>query len=169
MLYKLAPFLIVFLIFALPIFIAYIVKIRHAEQILTFSSSQNTMGLDMYLTRTGDTYEGADEHNQLMYWRKANAIHAWFIDYASGSNGEDNCQPIDVKIEDIEKLLSLCKKVLEKKDPSLLKTKAGFFFGSTEYNESYYLDIEMTVKALEYVIMMHSEYNNHTYTYQASW
>lgn len=44
------------------------------------------------------------------YWRKANAIHKWFVDNCGG--GEDNCQSMYVDKEDLLKLQGLCKEVL---------------------------------------------------------
>ena len=49
---------------------------------------------------------------QVGYWRKANAIHKWFVDNVQ--NGEDNCKSYYVSQEDLEKLLNLCKEVKEK-------------------------------------------------------
>lgn len=46
------------------------------------------------------------------YWRKANQIHKWFVDNVQ--NGIDDCRSYDVGLEDLRKLLSLCKEVKEK-------------------------------------------------------
>lgn len=49
---------------------------------------------------------------EVMYWRKANAIHRWFIENCG--NGEDNCQEIYVSRDDMKKLLSICETIIEK-------------------------------------------------------
>lgn len=46
------------------------------------------------------------------YWRKANQIHKWFVDNVQ--NGVDDWRSYDVELEDLKKLLSLCKEVKEK-------------------------------------------------------
>ena len=48
------------------------------------------------------------------YWRKANAIHKWFVDNCQG--GEDRCQEAEVSREDLENLWALCNKVLTDKN-----------------------------------------------------
>ncbi len=43
------------------------------------------------------------------YWRKANAIHQWFVDSVQG--GVDNCEYYEVSKEKLEELLETCIKV----------------------------------------------------------
>ena len=86
------------------------------------------------------------------YWRKANAIHNWFVENCGG--GEDTCQQMYVSLEKLEALLDICKQV--SKDHGLaqvlLPTQDGFFFGSTEYDDWYFDKIEDTIKIVEPVI-----------------
>lgn len=44
------------------------------------------------------------------YWRKANAIHAWFVDNVQ--NGEDDCEPYEVSKEQLMKLYLICKTII---------------------------------------------------------
>lgn len=60
------------------------------------------MGLDMYLMDA----EGAE----VGYWRKANAIHGWFV--RELANGVDECQPIHVSRENLITLRQLCLEAL---------------------------------------------------------
>jgi hypothetical protein len=60
------------------------------------------MGLDMYLMDA----EGAE----VGYWRKANAIHGWFV--RELANGVDECQPIHVSRENLVVLRQLCLEAL---------------------------------------------------------
>lgn len=57
-------------------------------------------------------------------------------------------------------------------DPStakkLLPTQAGFFFGSTEYDESYAQDIDLTIEQLT-EILKEPEDSDTDYYYEASW
>lgn len=64
--------------------------------------------------------EGLDLHGhklkyieiELGYWRKANAIHRWFVDNIQ--DGIDDCKEYYVNRERLEELLVLCKEVLDK-------------------------------------------------------
>lgn len=96
------------------------------------------------------------------YWRKANAIHKWFVDV---SGEEDNCQRIYVSGKKLKELVDLCKKVLKKHKlaSELLPTQSGFFFGSTEYDEYYFDDLKSTVEKLKDID------EDGEYVYQASW
>lgn len=101
-------------------------------------------------------------------WRKANHIHNWFITHCA--NGEDDCQDIYVGGEKLKELLKTCKQVIKspEKAPELLPTQSGFFFGSTEYDESYFEDIRYTISVLESIIEEDPELNE-IYIYSASW
>ncbi len=149
------------------------------------------MGLDMYLNKK--TYVQYWEHNgddnyevkvtkkgeptkinpkkvkyiieEAGYWRKANQIHKWFVDNVQG--GEDNCGEYYVDRDKLVELLDLCKKV--KVDNALaevyLPSASGFFFGSTEYDEWYFNDIDNTISILEEVL----EDERGEYYYTSSW
>ena len=92
------------------------------------------------------------------YWRKANAIHNWFLENCAArdkwADPIDDCRPIEVPVEKLEELLDDCKKVLEDKSlaTELLPTADGFFFGSTEYDEYYFNNIEDTIEIIVPVI-----------------
>ena len=45
------------------------------------------------------------------YWRKANAIHRWFVDHVQ--DGDDNCRDYHVTDKHLRELLALCNRVLE--------------------------------------------------------
>lgn len=96
------------------------------------------MGLDMYLTRKhyiGGKWEWNNVKGtidistngkkipidlkkvtyideEVGYWRKANAIHKWFVDNVQG--GEDDCRPYYVEAEQLQQLLDICKEVRKK-------------------------------------------------------
>ena len=103
------------------------------------------------------------------YWRKANAIHAWFVKECGG--GIDECQPIYVPREKLVELLELCKQVV--KQPAMasstLPSQSGFFFGSTEYDDWYMEDIKRTVKVLTKVLKEVPDNSRWSFIYQASW
>ena len=68
------------------------------------------MGLDMYLDKVKKD-ESFDESFEVAYWRKANAIHAWFE--RNCANGElEDCQDYNVSKDDLIKLVEDCQTVL---------------------------------------------------------
>ena len=102
------------------------------------------------------------------YWRKANAIHSWFVDKCG--DGVDECQEIYVSEADLEELLENVNDVLEHHDnaDSVLPTQSGFFFGSTNYDEWYFKDLEYTKHLLERLIPLVQQ-GDYDIIYQASW
>jgi hypothetical protein len=101
------------------------------------------MGLDMMLIHDG---------NEIGYWRKANAIHKWFVDNVQ--NGVDDCGDYKVTKEQLIQLRNTCNDVLRDVNlaPELLPTQSGFFFGNTNYDEWYFNDLEDTKRILDEII-----------------
>lgn len=103
------------------------------------------------------------------YWRKANAIHNWFVENVQ--DGVDNCGNYYVSMEKLKDLLVLVKKVLKdkKKAEELLPTQSGFFFGETAYNEWYFEGLEYTKKMLEELFNNEKLYEGLDFEYSSSW
>jgi hypothetical protein len=110
-------------------------------------------------------------NEEVGYWRKVNHIHNWFVENVQ--EGKDDCGDYWVNKEDLEKLLDLCKQIIE--DPSkaeeLLPTRSGFFFGGTEYDEYYMNSIKYTINILEEVLSEVDErgYLHGEIYYTSSW
>lgn len=110
---------------------------------------------------------------EVAYWRKANQIHAWFVDNCQG--GVDECQESEpVHVEQLAELVSRCKKVLA--DPSqaldLLPSRPGFFFGSYEVNEWYLEALKFTIVTIESVlrgVVGRFPGQGATFFYRSSW
>lgn len=115
------------------------------------------------------------------YWRKANQIHNFFLKKCGPKDHDgdviDDCRDIYIDTETLEELVVACKEVL--KDHSLastyLPTQGGFFFGSTDYDEYYFEDLEDTIKIIEPVIEFIHNIDKTKYAcdysiiYRASW
>ena len=99
------------------------------------------------------------------YWRKANAIHRWFVSNVQG--GDDDCREYDVGLDQIKALIEQCNRALETRDASLLPPQDGFFFGSTEIDEYYWNDLQQTRDGLRMVVEKLPKWC--WLTYQASW
>jgi len=145
------------------------------------------MSLDMYLTKK--TYIVGSARDKLKIiglksqvqiarveciieniaiWRKANAIHQWFV--RNVQEGEDDCKPYSVSVKQLKELLELSIQV--QKEPNkaleLLPTQGGFLFGSTEYNSRYFQSLDYTVEVLE-AVLKEDEDQLQEYEYQSSW
>jgi hypothetical protein len=109
----------------------------------------NEMGLDMMLYRRREDGEIGEE---VMYWRKANAIHLWFVENVQ--DGIDECEPHDVSVHQLEILRENCARIIADSElaEDVLPTGSGFFFGSTDYDEYYYDEITRTVEELDKIL-----------------
>ena len=63
------------------------------------------MGLDMFLDGVYEE-DGKTVREQVIYWRKSNQVHNWFV--TNAQDGEDNCQPHLVTREQLTELKSAC-------------------------------------------------------------
>lgn len=102
-----------------------------------------------------------------MYWRKANAIHGWFVENIQ--DGEDDCREYYVDREQLEQLRDLCADILEHPDAerdSDLEPTEGFFFGSTEKDEYYYDDLRNTVEGINRALTLDPSFS---FYYCSSW
>ena len=106
---------------------------------------------------------------EVMYWRKANHIHQWFVEHVQ--DGVDNCGTYYVSKKKLVELVNLCKKVLAERQlaSTALPTQGGFFFGSTAYDESYFQDCQETIKKLSPVVKQFDRFKNWTFEYHSSW
>ena len=141
------------------------------------------MGLDMYLTATahiggehGVEIEGLDAggleisgiNYRAGYWRKANAVHGWFVNHVQG--GVDDCKPYIIERSQLKELRDLCAYILKDRDPADLPPTAGFFFGSQEVDDYYWEDLELTVGICDRCLdLKDSSYHVWSFAYQSSW
>lgn len=156
------------------------------------------LGLDQWLYKRTITGPKADAikteriqeiSEEIFYWRKANQIHAFFMQDVA----EDRSQDVDVSPDRLQNLHARCVriinecpltdgvegkwvqntelgKILSNQDlaAELLPTKDGFFFGSTDYDEYYLADIQETHDMLE-ELFKQPKWDHADYSYEASW
>jgi len=146
------------------------------------------MGLDMYLK--GSRYipswkEGEKELGEKIaqivgqegmavnivemevgYWRKANAVHQWFV--KNVQDDVDDCKSYWVPRKKLLELQDVCNQVLADVTlaSSLLPTQGGFFFGNLEYDEWYMENLEITLQNIQKALSLPEEWD---IEYQSSW
>jgi hypothetical protein len=104
------------------------------------------------------------------YWRKANAIHKFFV--SEVGEEVDDCREMWVDRDVLVELRNRCDEVLKADDMEEmakevgLETVSGFFFGDTEYGDWYKDDLLLTIEICDHVLALPEEYSIH---YQASW
>jgi len=135
------------------------------------------------------------------YWRKANAIHRWFVEHVQ--DGTDDCGDYYVTHDQLKELRDTCVKALEVADISekqpvhngtswdaegqhehfvegraalngealaaILPTERGFFFGSTDYDEWYFRDLEYTIEQIDRVLTNVPDGWGWSLYYHSSW
>jgi len=138
----------------------------------------NKIKSEINITRDGKKIELPNSNNlsemvyKKAYWRKANHIHAWFVDNVQ--EGVDDCKEYYVSAEQLQELVDICKtivkiasktKLIEIEDElkKLLPTKSGFFFGGTDIDEYYVEDCKCTIEQLKNLNARHE------YSYISSW
>lgn len=140
--------------------------------------------IDAYTSEVEIRYGSYDTFKKFPYhsimtmikdWRKANAIHEWFVIHTQ--NGQDECQPSFVDKEQFEELLTACQKVLSFENNQVdleiaaktyLPTTTWFFFGSQNYDD-YYIQYIKEIADLIKNILKDDDFDTYYYIYHASW
>lgn len=109
---------------------------------------------------------------EVAYWRKFNALHGWFVENVQDQ--VDDCKSYYVERKKLEELLKVLEEVIQKRNKledneivakKLLPTTQGFFFGSDDYDEYYYKDVEYTIEVIKECL----ENKDGEYYYESSW
>jgi hypothetical protein len=110
---------------------------------------------------------------QVGYWRKANAIHKWFVEHVQG--GVDDCGYYLVQKSDLTVLRIATVKALEALGRAdyaacskALPTQDGFFFGSADYGDWYHEDLTTTLDIIDGA-MLSVDWANEVLIYHSSW
>jgi hypothetical protein len=125
---------------------------------------------------------------QAGYWRKANAIHNWFVHNVQ--DGRDECQQADVDISQIVALRELCEKVIgtaklidveedgvqyktvsnKEEVHALLPPVGGFFFGSTDVDQWFIEDVKHTIEVCKHCEELTARHGYDVeFSYRSSW
>lgn len=112
------------------------------------------------------------------YWRKANAIHRWFV--TNVQDGDDDCGSYYVSREDLSSLKDICERILSLKNSGasvldvvglaldILPPQSGFFFGNAEVNDWYFEDLQYTYDLLS-ELLFDPKYEPFDFEYRSSW
>lgn len=141
------------------------------------------MGLDMYLYSfeaknrkkilnyeklpSNEQWGLFEEMEVLADWRKANMLHNFFCTY-----GEECLEEILYIIPRtlISEFIIKASVIITKKDKALsakaLPTCSGFFYGSVEYDDDYYLTVCEAIKTLADILNKNPD---DEFVYYASW
>ena len=94
-----------------------------------------------------DENEKINPWNEVAYFRKVNFLIPFF-------GYEENCSNIEIGKYQVEDLIEACKEVLANHDKAsfLLPTQAGFFFGSTDYDDWYFDDVQNVKEKFEEIL-----------------
>ena len=105
---------------------------------------------------------------EAIYWRKANAIHKWFVDNVQ--DGVDDCRSYYVSRDNLRNLLEVCETVLKdnSRAEELLPSQSGFFFGGTDYDEWYFKDLQHTRDKID-ELLSKPDFDKFNFQYQSSW
>lgn len=117
------------------------------------------MGLDIYFER----------HKTVGYFRKVNFLVKYFCDLGFDV---ENQTPFCITKEQVLELRNRCQLVLEDHSQAeeLLPTMSGFFFGSTDYDECYFDDVEQVLDYCDSTLLpMFDELDDREYIYFSTW
>lgn len=159
---------------------------------------------DIKIKQGGKPFEGIKPNRisfiqeEVLYWRKANHIHKWFVDNVQ--DGNDNCGAYYVNETTLEELADVCDKVIKSLESSkkgtvsvrtgwrgeegiykdievfedtevaeeLLPTAQGFFFGGDKYDEWYLRETIKTRDKLRELLEENKKYDG-VFEYSSSW
>jgi len=108
------------------------------------------------------------------YWRKANAIHRWFVTHCQG--GMDDCNSYGVSRAQLEELCLECENALAGRGTEVgvkaarkkLPTAGGFFFGDTDFGDDYWYSLGDTAAQIREALGNKS-LEGFDFYYKSSW
>lgn len=132
---------------------------KKEEQMVTINVPENQEDV-LFKVGSIQTKRVSTIIEDVVYWRKANQVHKWFVDNVQ--DGVDDCGDYYVSRELLEQLIEECIEDLDyinsiegkdiDEEKLNLPCQAGFFFGGTDYDEHYLQDLEETVEELTKIV-----------------
>lgn len=103
------------------------------------------MGLDINVCKVS--------RKNIGYFRKVNFLIPFFEKRRHMEI--ENCEDLVIEKEDVKELIRRCKEVLTNHElaEKLLPARAGFFFGNTEYDNSYYEDVYDVLQTFKTILL----------------
>lgn len=150
-------------------------SIAEADTLLAACGLTPLVGADTtsLWVRNGENREAKVAVN-VAYWRKANAVHQWFVENVQG--GTDDCGRYEVHPEALAALRGACEAAVAAYEAGdrgaaaqILPPTSGFFFGSTEVDEWYVGDLRHTIAEIDHIVRAAIEVGGITFYYQSSW
>ncbi|CDL80393.1 hypothetical protein [Xenorhabdus cabanillasii] len=123
------------------------------------------MGLDIHFFSGDKQKECADKDVEVGYFRKINSLLYWVSNNVQDVN---NCEEILIPKHKLEQLLADLNKLTKDNCPKLFPTADGFYFGSTEYDEDYWSEVE-EVKAWVSSVLKSFDFDNYKLFFWAWW
>jgi hypothetical protein len=146
---------------------------RSQEDVELFDSILDSF--DISRSDISDELPSATVSIQVAYWRKANAIHQWFVENVQG--GEDDCATYRVDRKQLGELTQALSEVMGLRNAGddvditaedILPTAGGFFFGGTEYDDYYFEQAERTFVMLS-KLLENPKLDEFDFEYNSSW
>jgi hypothetical protein len=114
----------------------------------------------------GVEYPVTEVKVELMYWRKANQIHKWFVDQVQ--DGNDDCGTYYVSEENLKDLAHEIEQALLTENTENLEPTSGFFFGGTEIDDYYWETLRRTKEEI-YKLLDSPDLKKMDLYYTSSW
>jgi hypothetical protein len=118
-------------------------------------------------------FDGSHVTVTASYWRKANAVHAWFVDNCQ--DGVDECQEAEVHPEQLAALKTACETALAAYRAGDLRAAGAAmaprqgFFGGYDLDEYWAEDMAYTVTEIDRIVRAAIAIGGVEFVYQSSW
>ncbi|CCW29055.1 hypothetical protein ABLA30_08915 [Xenorhabdus nematophila] len=123
------------------------------------------MGLDIHFFSVEKHKKCTDKNIQVGYFRKVNSLLYWVSNNVQNVN---NCEEILISKHKLEQLIAVLNELTKDNCNKLFPTSDGFYFGSTEYDEYYWSDVE-EIKDWVNNVLKSFDFNHYKLFFWAWW
>lgn len=158
--------------------VTYLNEAKPVEQIEYIDFEAEGFGVGSNALNVSQSFYNGDRRFPVLgievgYWRKANAVHRWFVTHVQG--GVDDCGYYVVQKSDLNRLRIATMKAMEAFNrgdldacAKALPAQEGFFFGSQDYGEWYLEDLVLTLEIIDDTLLS-VDWDRDVLIYRASW